>query len=429
MRKKSNKILAYLFLIIVALAAYFWFWRGKTSTEVNGNCETGAATTTEARIEKADRIQNIEIKEGSTFGALMATSGVEYALAMEIYDASKNVYDLVKIRQGRSLDLIYDKDTDELKELRYKIDTEDELIVSKKNTASTSAAISTSTETPVNPAPAAWEAEIKPIPYEVKIKESGGTVESSMYQAALDNGIDIRAIIELANAFQWTIDFAMDPRVGDTFKFVYEERYLNGEYVMPGQILAGKYVNDGTEFYVYYFEEDENNQGYFDKDGNSAQKMFLKAPVEFRYISSGFTTGLRYIEAFNVSTGHRAIDYAASMGTPIRAVGDGTVTYAGWTKAGYGNLTSIRHNGTYSTNYGHQSKIIVRVGQKVKQGETIGYVGSTGFSTGPHLHYEMVKNGTKINPLKEVQPPGKPIKDENKERFFAMVEGYQDKLK
>jgi murein DD-endopeptidase MepM/ murein hydrolase activator NlpD len=153
--------------------------------------------------------------------------------------------------------------------------------------------------------------------------------------------------------------------------------------------------------------------------------MFLKAPVEFKYISSGFTTGLRYIEAFNVSTGHRAIDYAAETGTPIRAVGDGTITFAGWDSRGYGNMVSIRHNSTYSTNYAHQSKMAVKNGQKVKQGDIIGYVGSTGFSTGPHLHYEMLKNGAKINPLQEILPPGQPIKEENRERFFGEVEKYK----
>lgn len=273
-----------------------------------------------------------------------------------------------------------------------------------------------------------WKAEIIPIPYEIKIKTAQGEVETSMYQAAIDNNIDIRAIIELANAFQWTIDFAMDPRIGDTFKFIYEERYLDGEYVMPGKILAGQYINAGEKYEVYYFEESEDNIGFFDADGNSVQKMFLKAPVEFRYISSGYTTGKRVVMELGMSGPHRAIDYAAPLGTPIRAVGDGTVTFAGWNSHGYGNLTSIRHNATYSTNYAHQSKIIVKVGQKVKQGEVIGYVGSTGNSTGPHLHFEMVKNGVKINPLEEVLPPGKPIKEENRERFFNEIKKWQEML-
>ncbi|MCF7795148.1 M23 family metallopeptidase [Patescibacteria group bacterium] len=156
--------------------------------------------------------------------------------------------------------------------------------------------------------------------------------------------------------------------------------------------------------------------------------MFLKAPVAFKYISSGFTTGLRYVEAFNVSTGHRAIDYAATTGTPIRAVGDGTVVLSRY-NGGYGNMISIRHNGTYTTNYAHLSKYAVSYGNRVKQGQVIGYVGSTGFSTGPHLHYEMVKNGVKINPLREVLPPGEPIKEENRDRFYSEISKWQEMLK
>ncbi len=372
------------------------------------------AEATSTPPEKTDRIAKFEIGEGTTFAQVMTDkASTTYGVAMEIYNAALPVYDLTKVKQGKIIELVYDKDSDELKELRYKVDSEDELFVRQTSLASSSAI---------------WKEEKKPIPYEIRERVAKGTVKTSMYQAAIDDNIDIKAIIELANVFQWTIDFAMDPRVGDTFEFVYEERYLDGEYVMPGRIFAGKYVNAGTEVAMYYFEESESNKAYFDEKGNAAQKMFLKAPVEFRYISSGFTTGKRYVEAFNVSTGHRAIDYAASAGTPIRAVGDGVVTHASWSTAGYGNLTSIRHNGTYSTNYGHQSRFAVKAGERVKQGQIIGYVGSTGFSTGPHLHYEMVKNGTKINPLLEVQPPGEPIKAENKQRFLDLQKLYNDKM-
>jgi murein DD-endopeptidase MepM/ murein hydrolase activator NlpD len=304
--------------------------------------------------------------------------------------------------------------------LIYKIDTEDELVINYKNNLDENAS---STEETAG----IFTAEVRPINYEIKIVTKEGLIETSMYEAALKNNIDERAIIELANAFQWTIDFALDPRVGDKFKFIYEERYLNGEYKMPGKILAGQYINGGKNYEVYYFEENKDNIGYFDEKGNSVQKMFLKAPVAFKYISSGFTIGLRYVEAFNVSTGHRAVDYAATYGTPIRAVGDGTVIFAAYNGA-YGNMVKIRHNGTYVTNYGHMSKFAVKYGNKVKQGDIIGYIGSTGFSTGPHLHYEMEKNGVKINPLNEVLPPGQPINAENQERFFSEIKTWQEEL-
>ncbi|MCK5320718.1 M23 family metallopeptidase [Candidatus Parcubacteria bacterium] len=420
MNKKISILLIAVIIAIFSGLAYNYFFSQK---EISASEEVFDIKKSQEETTK-DRVEKILINNGDTFGNLMATSGVEYALAMEIYDAAQDVYDLVKIRVGRVIELVYNKDTDELKELRYKIDTEDELrIRNLKYFDNTKVASGTLEKVK------GWEAKLEAIPYEVKTRIAEGVVESSMYQAAMDNDIDIRAIIELANAFQWSIDFAMDPRVGDKFKLIYEERFLDGKYIMPGQIFAAVYVNDGKEHYVYYFEESEDNKGFFDEDGNSVQKMFLKAPVEFKYISSGYTAGTRVIMELGIAGSHRAIDYAAPIGTPIRTVGNGTVTFTGWSSIGYGYLTSIRHNGTYSTNYAHQSKIAVKRGQKVSQGDIIGYVGSTGYSTGPHLHYEMVKNGAKIDPLKEVLPPGKPIKDENKERFFESIKSLMEELK
>jgi len=388
-----------------------------------------------------DRKEKILVEPGTTYGQLMTKVGINSSLSQKIYNITLDKYDLAKIKAGNEIELTFDKDSDNLKSLLYKINSEEEVYISKEEIRSEKEEIgdeednfSTSTDiinTAVAQEPATkqvWQAEKRAIPYNVKTVVKEAEVESSVYQAALDNDIDERAIIQLANAFQWSLDFAMDTQKGDSFKFVYEERYLDGEYVMPGQILAAKYINRGNEITLYYFEENEDNQGFFDEDGNSVQKMFLKAPVAFKYISSGFTTGLRYVKAFNTYTGHRAIDYAAPIGTPIRAVGDGTVVLAGYS-GGYGNKISLRHNGTYTTNYAHLSKYAVGYGDRVKQGQVIGYVGSTGFSTGPHLHYEMVKNGVKINPLREVLPPGDPIKEENRDRFYNEISKWQEMLK
>ena len=413
---KKFKIILYIFLFLGVSGVY---WQSKKENNTIDNSlikESNAQADIQAPEDKKDRVERIEIVDGATYGALMASSGVDNVTAMAIYDSAFKSYDLAKVRLGKFIELTFDKDTNELRELYYKIDTEDQLHIWRTITPGVASS---------SPEMSAWQSKKEAIPYEIKIITSKGVVKSSMYQAALDNNIDERAIMALADVFQWTIDFAMDPRVDDIFSFVWEQRFLNGEYVMPGRVLAGKYVNSGKEYAMYYSGE---NNGYFDQDGNSVQRMFLRAPVEFRYISSGFTTGRRYVEAFNVSTGHRAIDYAASMGTPIRAVGNGTVTKAGW-GGPYGNLTSIRHNGTYSTNYGHQSRIIVKVGQRVKQGEIIGYVGSTGFSTGPHLHYEMVKNGVKINPYNETMPQEQVTKVSNKDSFMQEVEKLKELIK
>jgi murein DD-endopeptidase MepM/ murein hydrolase activator NlpD len=430
----SFKYSIIILLLILSFSVFLKYNKTAGSNSDNPNNNENDFNVAEDIVKVTpDRTEKILVEPGTTYGQLMTKAGINPSLSQEIYNVALDEYDLAQIKAGNEIKLIFDKDSDDLKSLLYKINSEEEIYISKQdivveNNLSTSTDIINTVSAQETKPETLWQAEKRDIPYELKTVVKEAKVESSVYQAALDSNIDERAIIQLANAFQWSLDFAMDSQKGDAFKFVYEERYLDGEYIMPGQILAAKYINMGNEIALYYFEENVENQGFFDKDGNSVQKMFLKAPVAFKYISSGFTTGLRYVEAFNVSTGHRAIDYAAAYGTPIRAVGDGTVVLAGYSGA-YGNKISIRHNGTYSTNYAHLSKYAVKYGDRVKQGQVIGYVGSTGFSTGPHLHYEMVKNGVKVNPLREVLPPGEPIKEENRDRFNSEISKLQEKLK
>lgn len=405
--KTNKKTILIIFIALILLLSLFII-KDKTNTLADINDAEPNSEIVEDVV--TERVEIISIESGSTFGVLMNNAEISASLANELYNIALPYYDLAKVREGKEIILSYNLESGKLISLLYQIDNDNELYVHRELNKTESGDFSLGV----------WQAENRTIAYEVLVATKEAEIESSLYQSALDAGIDERAVIELANAFQWTLDFSMDTQVGDSFKFIYEERYLNGKFVMPGKILAAKYINSGHEYQLFYFEENEDNKGYFDEEGNSVQRMFLKAPVEFRYISSGFTTGLRYVEAFNVSTGHRAIDYAASIGTPIRAVGDGTVVRASW-NGSYGNFVSIRHNGTYTTNYAHLSRYAVKYGNKVKQGDIIGYVGSTGFSTGPHLHYEMVKNGVKINPLVEILPPGKAILEENREDFYQAI--------
>ena len=409
----------YLFTLL-AIIAFFLLLQNQAP----GLKETDLPANQAVLVEEKYNLVQIEITPNSTYGKLMEQAGVAKAVASAIFNAAQGLYDLSKIRVGRQLNLYYDKQTNELVQLMYQLDTEEELYVKKTENEAVGELATTSEEIVAE----AWLAERNKIDYELKEKTVEGILESSLYQWALDNDLDVRAIIDLADAYQWTIDFAIDPKVGDRFKFIYQERYRNGEYVMPGQILAARYINSGQDYRIYYFEETEENQGFFDPAGNSVQRELLKAPIQYKYITSGFTTGLRCLEAYNLCTNHRAIDYAAPAGTPIRAVGDGTVVFAGWNSGGYGYLTTIRHNETFTTNYAHQSAILVRAGQKVKQGEIIGKVGSTGLSTGPHLHYEIVKHGVKINPLTLELPPGEPIKEQNRQRFYEETKGHSSNL-
>jgi murein DD-endopeptidase MepM/ murein hydrolase activator NlpD len=368
----------------------------------------------EVIVEPKDREVIVLVEANMTFSNITEEVGIGGTLMTEILAISEEVYDLVKLRVGREIKFYFDKETGDFVRLIYPIDTEEELFVEYNEVGEILA-------------------ERREIEYELKLKTVEGTIESSLYESAVAQDVDIRAIIELADVFAWTVDFGMGIRVGDTYKFIFEERYRNGEYQMPGEILAAKFVNDGKVIEGYYFSEglDEDGdllEGYYHPSGESLQKIFLKNPVSFKYISSGFTTGRRYVEAFNVSTGHRAIDYAASSGTPIRSVGDGTVTFAGWNSQGYGYLTKIRHNSVFSTNYAHQSRLAVSYGQKVSQGQIIGYVGSTGFSTGPHLHFEMVKNGTKINPMTIDIPSDESVSEDKMNEFQAAIADWQKQL-
>lgn len=399
MRKK----LTILFLIVLAAGAVIYFLPQRNIVRSQAN-----------KIpESKYREVFVLINPGDTFSLIAENSALNASTTQAIMKASVALYDLANIRAGKELKLSFDKQTGDLWQMVYPISSEEELYVTLLD--------------------GAYQAERKNIDYEVKIKTVSGSIDSSLYESALAQGIDERAVIALADVFAWTIDFGMGIRQGDTYKFIYEERYRDGKYIMPGKVLAARFMNDGKLVEGFYYSEgiDQDGEvleGYYDPEGQSLEKMFLKNPVDFRYISSGFTTGKRYISAFNISTGHRAIDYAAAYGTPIRAVGDGTVTRASWSSAGYGNLVSIRHNSTYSTNYAHMSKFAVKAGQKVKQGQTIGYVGSTGLSTGPHLHFEIVQNGTKVNPLTLNLPPQKSIVQENMEAYKTYIKEWQEKL-
>ncbi len=402
MKIYSKKILLFFFILVGSSGLLFYILQKPTFSEEK-KVEPEAVV-----FVPPDRIVEYEIVANDTYGVIMANQGISSIDTAAIYQAAQEQYDLAKIGVGKKIKFYFKPETDEFYKLYYQIDSEEELWVEKGDNGE-------------------WQAARQDIPYEIKIVTSSGTIEKFLYADALAAGVDERAVIAWAEMLQWSLDFAMDVQVGDSYKFIYEQRFLNGEYVMPGRVLAGKFINAGKAYYGFSYTDPEGNSGYYDEQGNNVQKMFLKAPVAFKYISSGFTTGARYIQAFNISTGHRAIDYAAAAGTPVRSVGAGTVIFAGW-DGSYGNKVSIRHNGTYTTNYAHLSKILVKRGQKVSQGDTIGLVGSTGLSTGPHLHYEMVKNGVKINPLQEVLPPGEPLKTEYQDDYFAQIAVWQEQL-
>lgn len=240
-------------------------------------------------------------------------------------------------------------------------------------------------------------------------KQVAGQIESSLFGAGLKAGMSDKLIMELAHIFGWDIDFALDLRQGDSFKVIFEESYLDGEKFDDGNILAAEFTNRGKTFRAVRFTDAEGDSHYYAPNGDSMRKTFTRTPVHFSRISSRFNPNRKH-PILKTARPHRGVDYAAPTGTPILATGDGKVSFAG-TKGGYGRTVILSHGGKYTTLYAHMSRFKkgLRNGQRVKQGQTIGYIGSSGLATGPHLHYEFRVNGVHRDPLTVALPKAEPL--------------------
>lgn len=258
---------------------------------------------------------------------------------------------------------------------------------------------------------AGFAAEIIATPIEIRRTRAHGTIDSSLFAAASAAGVNPETILRLANdIFGWEIDFALDIRPGDRFSMIYEQKYRDGEYLGDGRILAAEFVNAGKNHRaVHYASADGRIDDYYTPEGRSVRRQFLRAPLDFRRVSSNFNPRRRH-PILNTIRAHQGVDYAADTGTVIKAAGEGRVAFAG-VKGGYGKVVILEHGGGISTLYGHMSNFArgTRRGQRVKQGDTIGYVGSTGAATGPHLHYEYRVNGIHKNPRTVALPDAAPL--------------------
>jgi murein DD-endopeptidase MepM/ murein hydrolase activator NlpD len=249
-------------------------------------------------------------------------------------------------------------------------------------------------------------ADIQPRQISREIEEVQGVINSSLFVAGKEAGLSDAMVMKLANIFGWDIDFVLDIRAGDRFVLVYEKIFRDGEFLRDGNILGATFVNQGEHFQAIWFE-DGDVADYFAPDGRPMRKAFLRAPLNFSYISSGFNPRRMHPVLKRIRP-HNGIDYYAPKGTPVYAAGDGTVIESAYSRAN-GNYVFIKHANSIVTKYLHFSKRAVTKGQKVKQGQTIGYVGSTGLATGPHLHYEFVLNGVHRNPRTVALPKAEPL--------------------
>ncbi len=343
--------------------------------------------------------QEERVKDGDTLSAIFERMELPYRELMAILAEKGEAERLTHIRPGQTLR--FHIEDGRLQHLEYPIDEATKLLVSRTDDG--------------------FHTEQVAKPVDVRLAYSSGTITDSLFLAGRESGLSDNLIMELAGIFGWDVDFALDIRDGDSFSILYEERYLDGEYLGNGDIIAAEFVNQGREVRAVRFVDDKGEANYFTPDGYSMRKAFLRSPVDFRRISSTFQRE-RYHPVLGVKRPHRGVDYAAATGTPIRAAGDGRVIFRG-SKGGYGNTVIIQHGASYTTLYGHMSKFQrgVTNGTRVRQGQVIGYVGMTGTATGPHLHYEFRIDGVHRNPLTIKLPDAEPIDESQRQAFEAQT--------
>jgi murein DD-endopeptidase MepM/ murein hydrolase activator NlpD len=264
-----------------------------------------------------------------------------------------------------------------------------------------------------------FTAEIVERPIETRKRLAYGVIESSLFESAVDAGLSDKLIMNIAGIFAWDVDFVLDIRTDDNYYVQWEEVWQDGEFVTDGEIIAAEFNNNGRTYRAIRFIDDTGRTDYFTPDGHSVRKAFIRAPVDFTRISSNFNPKRRH-PILNTIRAHRGVDYAAPRGTPIKAAGDGKVIHRG-VKNGYGNAVILQHGGNITTLYAHMSKFAAkaRIGSRVRQGQTIGYVGATGLATANHLHYEYRINGVHRNPRTVSLPKADPIAEKYREQFLA----------
>lgn len=352
-------------------------------------------------LETTQKIKIFDtIKNGETLSALLIKNGIAQKHIHSITESFKKIYSTRRLKPGESYEIESDSSGNLFSftysptiETKYCIflDRNDQYTVREEN-----------------------------IELITRIKYLSGMIQTTVYEAIIEQGENPELLLLFTDIFQWDIDFFIDPRIGDRFKVVYEKLYIPDidEFVRYGRILAAQYISSSDTFTAIYFDNEPGDTGYYDLAGSSFQKTFLKSPLNYRRISSHFTYSRRH-PILKTYRPHFGIDYAARKGTPVSAAADGVVIDKGYDK-GIGNFVKIRHkNARFVTLYGHLSRFGQGIdkGVRVKQKEIVGYVGSTGLATGPHLHYAFYDNGRPVNPLKIENTSSDPVLPENQERF------------
>jgi len=353
--------------------------------------------------------ESVIIKSGDTLASIFARKGISSTTTHKIATLNEQTRKLRYIQPGDEIRLLLDQQR-QLRQMKYIEDITRTLLIQRNEEQTFTSQI-------IN-----YQLDAFPVYRE-------GVIDSSLFEAAANADIPEDVIMDLVAIFGWDIDFSLDIRSGDRFGIVYEELYKDDVKIRNGRILSAEFINDGKTYRATYYKDPSGDSDYYAPDGKSMRKAFLRSPVKFSRISSRFSNN-RWHPVLSKWRSHKGVDYAAARGTPVRASGDGKIIFAG-TKGGYGRLIVIRHGGRYTTAYGHLHRYAkgARVGKKVKQGQIIGYVGSSGLATGPHLHYEFRVNGVHRNPLTVKLPEAQPVNTAYLDHFREQTQVYLSMLR
>lgn len=408
--KDSLKILAFLTGLILFVSCQKE--EKKAPIETAENQETEIKKPVEPKVEfgfdKEDfRFQHDTIRNGDSFGHIMAKYGMSPGEIHHVNESIKDSFDLRKLNAGQPFIMVEHRDhPDSLEAFIYHKNKVEYAVIHFGKSP---------------------EVELKKLPVTMKRRVASGIINSSLYIAMEQNGASPALIQELSALYQWKIDFFRIQK-GDKFKVIYNEKYVNDTtYVGIQDIIAAQFTHYGEPYYAFQYGKDKTgNMDYYDEEANSLQSFFLRAPVEYTRISSRYTPK-RFHPVQKRWKAHLGTDYAAPTGTPIHTTADGVVIASTYTQFN-GNYVKIRHNSTYTTQYLHMSRRRAQVGQHVKQGEVIGYVGQTGLATGPHVCYRFWVNGQQEDPYRQRMPNPEPLVDSLKPDYIKAIEPLKREL-
>lgn len=415
MNKKKSLILSLVTIVVAAIFITFYY-NSNTFTEYDLPKDVEAIDTLPAPEPEllygipVDSFEVVtdEVKKNQFLADILLKYGINYQMIDRLAKSSKPIFDVRKLKRGNKYTIFNTKDS--LKKAAYfvyEIDNTDYVCYDFRDSLSI----------------AKGQKVI-----ERRMKHRKGVITSSLWNAMVDNNMNVQLALPLSDIFAWTIDF-FGIQKGDTFNVLYDELYVDGKSIGIGTVYAVNFLHHGVMYDAYRFSQD-STVTYFDAEGKSLKKAFLKAPLKYSRISSRFSRS-RLHPVLRYRRPHLGIDYAAPRGTPVHSIGDGLIVKKGYQARGGGKYLKIKHNSVYTTTYMHLHNFAkgMVVGKRVKQGQLIGYVGSTGLATGPHLDFRVFMNGKAMDPLKLKAPPVAPVKKENLTTFKMDIDSLRQLLK